>query len=335
MLKFEQRLANSWPSSQWKDAGVVLAVSGGADSVALLRAFCTLCESKTDRHAVAHYNHGLRAAASDEDERFVAKLSESFGLPFVSERADSEIMQARARDGLEATARRLRYDFLEQVAQQQECRFVATAHTSDDQVETVLHRIVRGTGLGGLAGIPFTRPLGPNAQVVRPLLELTRSDVLQYLGELQQPYRHDASNDELHFTRNRIRHELLPSLRQSFNEQVDSSVLRLSKLASEAQQVIYELANRLKLRVASKAGKNVVVLDCKDLSDEPRYLIREMMIEIWRDMCWPQQSMGFREWDLLADFAQLPMEQLDGLTRMFPGEVTAQRKGGQLTLTRP
>lgn len=335
MLKFEQKLAELWPSCHWKDAGVVLAVSGGADSVALLRGLCTLCKSKPDRHSVAHFNHGLRAAASDEDEQFVAKLSDSYGLKFVSARADAEIMRTRACDGLEATARRLRYEFLEQIARQQECRFVATAHTADDQVETVLHRIVRGTGLGGLAGIPFTRPLGSSAQVVRPLLEFTRSEVLQYLDELQQPYCHDASNDELHFTRNRIRHELLPSLRQSFNKQVDSSVLRLSKLAAEAQHVIHELAQRLKLHVVVNEAENEVVLDCDVIRVEPRYVVREMIVEIWRDIGWPRQSMGFREWDLLADFAQLPTEQLDTLTRMFPGEVTAQRKSGQLTLTRP
>ena len=335
MLKFEQNLAENWPAGQWNEQGVVLAVSGGADSVALLRAFSKVSNLSPKRHVVAHFNHGLRPPESDEDEQFVARLSETLGLPFIAGRAAGERLEDRSGSSLEATARQLRYEFFEEVADRCDCRFVATAHTADDQVETVLHRILRGTGLSGLGGIPFMRPLGPDAHVVRPLLEFSRGQVLQYLDQLQQPYRHDATNDELHFTRNRIRHELLPLLRESFNEQIDMSVLRISRLATEAQQVINQCVQRLKSSDVVALSENRAVISSDLLSDEPRYLVRELMIETWRELRWPQQSMGFREWDLLASFAQLPIEQLDMLTRMFPGEVTAQRKGGQLTLTRP
>lgn len=335
MLEFEQKLTRIWPVSHWGNLGVVLAVSGGADSVALLRAFSTVVQSSPEPHVVAHFNHGLRPPSSDEDEQFVACLSESLGLKFVAGHADCDRIRSRAANGLEATARRLRYEFLDEVAQRNNCKYVATAHTADDQVETVLHRILRGTGLGGLAGIPFTRPLGSTVHVVRPLLEFSRAEVLQYLRDLGQSYRHDASNDELHFTRNRIRHQLLPLLRQSFNQQIEMSVLRLAQLAAEAQQVINQRVQKLQSRAIASTSDNQAVLHCDCLRDEPRYVVRELLIDIWRTMDWPQQSMGFREWDLLADFAQLGPEELVSHTRMFPGEITARKTGGQLTLTRP
>lgn len=335
MLNFEQKIARSWPHNHPGNVGVLLAVSGGADSVALLRAFHALTESNTEQHLVAHFNHGLRPPDSDKDELFVAELSESLGLRFVVDRTDAKAMSSCSRDGLEATARRLRYEFFEDVANRHGCQFVATAHTADDQVETVLHRILRGTGIGGLAGIPPARPLGSTVQVIRPLLGFSRAEVLQYLDQLQQSYRHDASNDMLHFTRNRIRHELLPLLREAFNEQIDASVLRLSILAAEVQQVIGQHVEQLQPRCIASLTENRAVLSCDSLRNEPRYVVRELMISVWRSMSWPQQSMGFREWDLLADFAQLPIKQLDSRTRMFPGGITAQREDEQLSLTRP
>src|SRR5262249_20572855 len=130
-------------------------------------------------------------------------------------------------------------------AEQVGARYVATGHTADDQVETVLHHILRGTGIDGLAGIRRTRAISPSVALVRPLLWARRSDVLSYLQALGQEFRIDRSNEDVRFTRNRIRNELLPELRQNFNQNVDDALLRLASQAAEAQQVISEAAGAL------------------------------------------------------------------------------------------
>ncbi len=139
---------------------------------------------------------------------------------------------------LEEAARDARYEFLRQAAERLGARYVVTAHTADDQAETVLHRVIRGSGIAGLCGIGRTRPLGPAVTVIRPLLGVRRSELLAYLEELEQPYRDDSSNADRQFTRNRIRHELLPRLAADFNPGVVDALLRLATLAGEVQAVV-------------------------------------------------------------------------------------------------
>ena len=163
----ELKLAAAWPPSDWADVTVLVAVSGGGDSVALLRAMTALETGGQGRICVAHLNHQLRPDA-DEDERFVVELSRRLGVACEVERVAVDRLAAQAGDGLEAAARSARYRFLEQAAGRLGARFVATAHTADDQAETILHRIVRGTGVRGLAGMARVRPLG-HATLIRPL----------------------------------------------------------------------------------------------------------------------------------------------------------------------
>src|SRR6476646_5281935 len=164
-LAFEKQLALAWPCDQWQDAHVLLAVSGGADSVALLRAVLSLKDTCGGRGAVhvAHLNHALRGDAAAADQAWLDKLCRRLGVSLVVGRSDVRSRAAEQGDGLEAAAREARYEFLSSTAEQLGARFVATAHTADDQAETVLQRIVRGTGLAGLAGIPSSRRLSSSA----------------------------------------------------------------------------------------------------------------------------------------------------------------------------
>ena len=240
----ESKLAATWPLSDWGDVTVVVAVSGGCDSVALLRAMTALKTGGVGRICAAHLNHQLRPAA-DEDERFVVELCRRLGVRCEVGRAAVDQLAARSGDGVEAAARTARYHFLEETAGRLGARFVATAHTADDQAETILHRILRGTGIRGLAGMPRSRPLG-HATLIRPLLEVRREEMRAYLDALAQPYRHDPSNADLRFTRNRIRHQTMPQLRRQFNAGLTEALLRLGTLAGEAQAVADELvAERL------------------------------------------------------------------------------------------
>ena len=183
----EAKLAAAWPPSDWADVTVLAAVSGGGDSVALLRAMAALKTGGQGRLCVAHLNHQLRPDA-DEDERFVVDLSCRLGLTCEVERVNVKHLVSQSGDSLEAAARGARYRFLQDAAGRLGARFVATAHTADDQAETILHRIVRGTGVRGLSGMARVRPLG-HATLIRPLLAMRRSELQSYLDALGQPYR--------------------------------------------------------------------------------------------------------------------------------------------------
>ncbi len=183
---------------------VAVAVSGGADSVALLRVLLELREPLGIILFVAHFNHQLRGDDSDADERFVTDLARQYDLPFFAGRADVREHATSHKRSLEHAARELRYQWLTDLARREKLDAIATAHTADDQAETVLMKFLRGAGTRGLAGIhPILTRDG--ARIIRPLLETPRPEIERYLNELNQPWREDHTNRDTQFTPNRIR----------------------------------------------------------------------------------------------------------------------------------
>lgn len=318
---------------------VVVAISGGADSVALLRAMHALKTGGEGRLSAAHLNHGLRGPEADADQAFVADLCAKLGVPCHMGRADVEKLAAERGDGLEAAAREARYRFLTRAAAEAGARFLVTAHTADDRAETILHRILRGTGIAGLAGIARTRFL-PEAglTLIRPLLGIRRAELIAYLDELGQPFRHDPSNRDPRFTRNRIRHDLLPMLAEGFNPGVVEALLRLGTLAGEVQTVVDRLVEELAARSVVARTPGFAEIEAAPLADQPRYLLRELLIAVWREQGWPMQSMGFAEWDELAGMAAVSEEPPGAgegpgrFKRDFPGGVSAAVEAGRLVL---
>src|ERR1700676_1957665 len=207
---------------------VGIGVSGGADSVALLRLLAGLRAQLGVRLFVLHFHHQLRGADADEDEMFVAGLARDLGFDFVPGRADVAGEARRNALNLEDAARRLRYQFFALVAAAQGLNRVAVAHTADDQAETVLAHLLRGTGLTGLAGIYPVAGL-----IVRPLLDLQREELREFLSDLGQPWREDATNQDTSRMRARIRHQLIPLLLRDFDA---TAVTRLSRLARHARE---------------------------------------------------------------------------------------------------
>ena len=201
---------------------VLVAVSGGADSVALLRVLLELRAELGIVLAVAHFNHGLRGENSDADEHFVADLATRHELQFFVERVRVAEHAADERMGLESAGRDLRYEWLTSVAGEHHFDVVATAHTADDQAETVLMKFLRGAGSRGLAGIypVMIRGEAEKIRFVRLLLSTTRAEVETYLESLGQDWREDESNLDRHFLRNRVRHELLPLLERDYNPNI-------------------------------------------------------------------------------------------------------------------
>jgi tRNA(Ile)-lysidine synthase len=203
---------------------VGVAVSGGVDSVALLRLLEDLQNELGVGLCVLHLNHGLRGEASDADAAFVADLAREHRLELISAHEDVAAEAKRNHWNLEDAGRRARNGFFERAVSQGHCTRVAVAHTADDQAETVLARVLRGTGPRGIVGIYPVR-----SNIVRPLLDTRRTDLREYLGTKGQDWREDATNRDTTRLRARVRHELLPLLERAFNPAI---VERLSSLAA-------------------------------------------------------------------------------------------------------
>jgi tRNA(Ile)-lysidine synthase len=289
----------------------VVAVSGGADSVALLRALSEPpCPAQL---IVAHLNHQLRGKASDADAEFVATLCPQ--LPHRIESIDIASLASDRGDNLEATARRVRYDFLTQVARENGATWVATGHTADDQAETVLHRLIRGAGIRGLRGIAAVRELAPGIRLVRPMLTVSRADVIEYLGEIGQPWREDASNRDLAFTRNRIRHELLPVLR-SFNPGIVEVLGRVAEQADDAFGDIEAEASRLLAQCELPRAGHICILSREALAPARPAIIRECLHLLWTRENWPRSDFTANHWARAASIVRGELNAWD-----FPGRI--------------
>ena len=210
---------------------VGVAVSGGADSVSLLSLLFQLRGDLGVVLSVVHFNHKLRGKASEKDEEFVAALAEKFGLTLHVGRADVGTRAKRERVNLEDAARRARYAFFRRLTEGGLVDCVATAHTADDQAETVLAHILRGTGLAGLAGIHPATTDG----IIRPLLHVRRSELRKYLRARKQSWREDATNRDASRQRARMRKKLLPLLEKQFNPQAVNHLGELAQLAREEE----------------------------------------------------------------------------------------------------
>jgi tRNA(Ile)-lysidine synthase len=209
---------------------VAVAVSGGGDSVALLRLLQDLAAELGITLLVAHFNHGSRGEESDADEYFVAGLARDANLTFISERADVAAAARSRRWNLEEAARRLRYAFLEGIVAGGRATRVAVAHTADDQAETILGRLIRGTGISGLVGIyPVV------GHIVRPLLEIRRDGLRKFLEERRQIWREDSTNLDTRRLRARLRHQIFPELEREFSGAVVGRLCELARLAGDEE----------------------------------------------------------------------------------------------------
>jgi tRNA(Ile)-lysidine synthase len=200
-------------------------------------------------------------------------------------------------------------------------KWIATGHTANDQAETILHRLLRGTGLRGLRGIAAQRELKPGLMVVRPLLRAMRTDILAYLHQLGQPYREDATNQELRYTRNRIRHELLPLLAQQYNPAIVRVLASLAEQAEDAYR-IEEASARVLLAEAElpRAGA-LLVFDRRRLRTAPRHRVCEMFRLVWTRERWPMSGMDRAAWERLARLVFEDVSTLD-----LPGGLHARRR---------
>ncbi|MFH1006111.1 MAG: tRNA lysidine(34) synthetase TilS [Candidatus Latescibacterota bacterium] len=267
---------------------VLVAVSGGADSVALLDILARLQKELHFRVHVGHLNHGLRGKDSDEDARFVEGLCADLGVPFDGGREEVRAYVRTHRLSLEEGARVVRYRFLEAVAERIGAARIATGHTAEDQAETVLFRLLRGSGVKGLGGIHPVR----GGRIIRPLLAVHRREIEEYLAGRGRSFRCDHSNEDVAFARNRIRSELLPYLREHFNPGVVDTLSRSAAILRDEDHFVEEEAARALDRIAKKRGKYKIVLDLPAFLEYHRALKRRLIRRICGELT---ESPGFEE----------------------------------------
>jgi tRNA(Ile)-lysidine synthase len=270
---------------------VAVAVSGGADSVALLRVLLELQESLGAVLSVAHFHHGIRGAEADADLQFVNELAGRFDLELHTGAGDAPTFARQHKASLETAARELRHRWFAKLLLEGKADKIATAHTLDDQAETVMMRVIRGTGARGLAGI---FPLQAEKQLVRPLLQVSRREVEAYLRTIGQPWREDSSNRDSSHTRNRVRHQLIPLLERDFNPSIRQTLAGFAEVArSEAEYWNHEVLSLLPRLVRpgkpSRSGRStsgeasdVLALDLAVFKTLPLALQRQALHELAR-----------------------------------------------------
>lgn len=309
------------------DVPGVVAISGGPDSVALAHLLRTLLhEGVLPRLILGHVNHQLRGDESDADESFVQTLADRWRNANVTcrtVRIDVAAMTAAHGGNLESIARRERYRWLSQLAHAEGAGWIATGHSADDQAETVLFRLLRGSGVLGLGAMPEARSLDNGVLLVRPLLHLRRQALLDYLHDQQIPYRVDSSNQDPRFTRNRIRLDLLPTLQRDYNPAIIDVLCRLADQAREIHAEWAGQARQLQADAELARAGNILVFSADRLRQASPNLLREMFRLVWQREGWPRGDMDFERWNRLVEIVLESRSAWD-----FPGKIHVRRVGG-------
>lgn len=315
--------------------GAIVAVSGGADSMALLHglhAVNTMRGCRWRLH-VAHLDHGLRADSRQAAE-FVARVAADLELPCTTRETNVGDLSHATGTSTEEAGRNARYTFLEEVATQEGRPTVALAHHAEDQAETVLHRILRGTGLTGLAGIPQRRPIreGSDVEVVRPLLAVRRDDLRAYLARRKLTWMDDATNDDVNAaTRNRIRHDLLPMIAEHVNPEIVPALVRLAEQAERSSRAIRHLATDALDRIALESPADELRLTASALAVLPRGLQTEVIVVVLARLGVARKRVGFERIEAVADLAD--GDNQPGRIELA-GDVWVERHGDRLRFAR-
>jgi len=299
MHSFLSDLSAALPRTGFWEAPAIVAVSGGADSVALLVGLARVAPPQA-RLIVAHACHDLRPEAP-ADRDFVAALAARLHVPCEScSLAVRDDAEGRG-EGLEARARRLRYGFLIDLAHAHGARHVVVGHTADDQAETILHRALRGTGLAGLAGMQRSRRLSDGVALLRPLLHLRRALGREFLEAEGERWAEDATNADPAFARNFLRHEILARVERGPYPAASAALVRLGEHAGRSAAALASAAEHLLEIHARRQGDGCVVVDATRLAGLDRHLVAEVAVALWEREGWPQRDMAARHYEVIAD----------------------------------
>ncbi|RKY39348.1 MAG: tRNA lysidine(34) synthetase TilS [Candidatus Omnitrophota bacterium] len=307
---------------------IIVSVSGGADSVALLLVLHSLKEELELTLWVAHFNHQIRGEEAEEDRRFVLNLARDLNLPFAEGEGDVCAYAEKKRMCLEEAGRILRYEFFLQMAKEKGAGKIALGHNRDDQIETVLMHLMRGAGAQGLGGMFPKRVIDREVEVIRPLIENSREEILGFLKRKGMGYREDRSNRDTLFLRNRVRYRLLPYLRR-YNPQIDQVLFNLSETLREENDYLQKVSEDLFSQIAYRE-KEKVFLDLSKFYSLHLALQRRLFRLAVERVKGDLRGVEYQHWQSLSNLINKERKRF---SLSLPG-VCIRREGEMLVFSR-
>ena len=305
---------------------VLVGVSGGADSVALLHILYRLAAGLNLDIGVAHLNHTLRGKEADRDAAFVQSFARQLGLPCFSDRQDVSLQWKKQGGSLEEAGRRARYRFYTQTAKASGFVKIALGHHADDNAELVLMNMLRGAGPRGIAGIPPTRAPG----IIRPLIRARRDAIMAYIKDTGLSYVVDASNRDMRFFRNRVRHELIPALSEAYNPKLTGALVRMASISSAEEEWLEKLTGRMLEAAILAAGERRLTLSGDYIAGlhlaPARRVLRGALKTLKHDL----HGITFQHIDAVME---LICTGPDHGEIHLPGQLRVRRKGARLVLS--
>ena len=334
LLEFEKKVAGFIEANGLfgPEGKILLAVSGGADSTALLYAVCAIkAENLLGSDILcAHINHQLRGAESDGDEAFVIAQTEKLNLTVITKRLDVRGFASKNKLSIETAARKLRVENLLDIAKNNNCIWVATAHQEDDNAETIIQRLIRGTGFRGLGGIWPLRIFADDIGFVRPLLCVRRDEILEYLKKRNLKWREDRTNVDCAYRRNFIRHRLLPAIQQQCSGSIVEQLWKLSQSAQRFYSLAYNEAEKVWPDMA-KVGSEKVTLNLKSFSAQPPAVKIEIVRRSLLHLGSGERDLTQQHYDRVLQSAQ---QNISNRKIELPGGFAIRREYGNLIFTR-
>jgi len=283
------RLREHLRKTEWYHPGIslLLACSGGVDSMVMLRLFKELAGEDDIMLTVGHVNHHLRAESS-ADEEFVRRYCAERNLNVLTERVSLEDEREKTGESVEMAARRLRYHHLEKMRQSAGAAFICTAHTKSDQAETVLMRVLKGAGLTGLQGIRRQR-----GYIVRPLLDFSRAEIMAFARDQQVPFRQDVSNFDVTIQRNWIRHQLLPEIQENLNPNVVDTLVRVARVQGEMEQYLSSVGDEAYTLTVVERAPGEIILDISTFRNYFTAIQKIIIFKCLSDLGFSAHSLNF------------------------------------------
>jgi tRNA(Ile)-lysidine synthase len=310
---------------------VVVAVSGGRDSIALLHVLHDLGEDGRlpIRLHVGHLDHGLRGDDGEADAAFVADACRKLNVPCTCDHENVLEIVRHTGGSVEQRAREVRYQFLERLCRDTGSTVIATAHHADDQAETILHRIARGTGLRGLSGIAPKRPLGKDAQptLVRPLLSIRRKQIIAFLNHRNIHFRQDPTNDTDNYTRNRIRGSILPAIEERVHPQAVQAILRLGEQAGLTYAFLHDTADKAFDHIVVHQQTDEIILDADRLAEHPRIIQTEIIRLALLGLRAGERNLS---WADLKQIVEMAVARTDSRTTQLPDGIRLHKENRRL-----
>ena len=306
---------------------VLVAVSGGPDSVALLHVLIELSADLGLRLGVAHLNHSLRGRASDSDAAFVSTLAQKLNITCHTFKKDIQKLREKEGGNLEERSRRARYAFFEKTAAANGYRKIAIGHHADDSAELVLMNLLRGSGPGGIAGIAPVR----GRSIVRPLIDVRRRDIIAYLQAGHISFVQDASNRDPGFLRNRIRNKLIPELCRNVNPRLPETLVRTAAIVREEEAWLQKIVAGMLDAATVESDGGQVILSAAYLSGLPVAALRRVLRTALERLKGDLRGITFAH---VSGVADLLLKKHAGRERHLPGRILARRRKLELVITR-